>query len=347
MAIGSGLAAQVGFGAESVFGTAVTVDHFFEHDEANLDLQQKWAMGQGLHAGGQVQRATRMVPTTRAAKGVFKTDVTTKKFGLLIRHMLGSPLATPVLISGAAFKQVHTLSNAAGLSLTTQIGYPRVDGVVEPFTYPGCKVSDWELSCQEGDLLKLNVGLDAQDELTTATTPAGAALTAASYPVPAEVFNFTQAVVKIGGTATTATGIASIASGVAVASLLRSLNVKQTNPLAESRFGTAAVKREQIANGYAAPTVSFDCEFQARTEFYDVFRAGTVLPMQITFTGTQIGVTGSFNSVDIVIPATKLIDDNISGNGMDLTNQPLNFQVLDDTANNPLQITYISTDTVL
>ncbi|MGZ4663721.1 MAG: phage tail tube protein [Frankiaceae bacterium] len=345
MAFASGLAAQVAFGQETTVGTAVTVDHFFEHDEANMDLAPTWAEGMGLHAGGQVKRASRAVITTRQASGSFKADVTTKKFGLLFRHMLGSPTSTATLISGTAYKQVHTLGNGVGLGLTTQIGVPRTDGVVEPFTYPGTKITDWTLSCAEGQLLKLDLGLDAWDELTTGTTPAGAALAAASYALPAEVFNFTQCVVKIGGTVATTSGVAAITGGTTVQTLLRNFSLKGTTPLATGRFGNSATKREQLQNGYTVPTLSFDSEFMNRSEFYDVYRAQTVVPIQITFTGSALGA--SFNTVDIVIPATRQKTNKPNGNGQDLTNQPLDIEVYDDAVNNPLQITYISTDTTL
>lgn len=347
MAFGSGLSAQVGFGAETTWGTVATVDHFYEHDEANLDLEQKWAAGQGLHAGGQVQRASRLVQTTRAAKGTFKADFTARKMGLLIRHMLGSSTATPTLIAGSAYKQVHQLGNAQGLSLTTQIGVPLSSGSgPEPFTYPGTKISDWELSCTEGELLKLALSLDAKDELTTATTPAGPALTAAAYTTPAELFNFTQCVVKIGGTAATTTGVVAITGGTTVNTLLRNFALKTTTPLAESRYGTSATKSEQLQNGYSMPQLTFDAEFLNRTEFYDVFRAGSVLPVQITFTGSLVSGT-SYNTLDIVLPATKIANDKPAGNGQDLSNQPLDLQVLDDTVNNPVQITLINADTTL
>ncbi|MGZ6836778.1 MAG: phage tail tube protein [Blastococcus sp.] len=346
MAFASGLAAQVGFGQETTVGTLATVDHFYEHDEANLDLTPTWAEGMGLHAGGQVKRASRAVQTTLTATGTFKADVTTKKFGLLFRHMLGSSTSAPTLLTGTAYKQVHALGNAAGLSLTTQVGLPRTDGTVEPFTYPGTKIADWELSCSEGQLLKLALGLDAWNELTTATTPAGPALTAASYATPSEVFNFTQCVVKIGGTASTTSGVVSIAGGTQVATLLRNFSLKATTPLAEARFGTSATKREQLQNGYTAPTLSFDSEFMNRTEFYDVFRAQTVVPIQITFTGSLISGT-NYNQVDIILPATRQKTNKPNGNGQDLTNQPLDIEVYDDAVNTPMQLTYISTDTTL
>ena len=339
---GSGLSGQFMCGQETTVGTPVTADHSYEVEDVPISLNPKWVDGEGMHAGGQFKRAARSAIITRDATGSVKQDFTTKKQGLLVRHALGSATATPTVISGAAYKQVHQVGNAGGLGLTCQVGVPQIDGTVKPFTYPGCKVADWEFSSAQEDLLKFALSLDAMDELVTSP-----ALAAFSPPVPSELFNHTQCVIKLGGTASTATGVVSIAGGTPLATLVRSLSVKGTTPLANRRFGTSATKKEQIQNGYSAGIVTLDAEFATQAEIYDVYRAQTTVPLQITFTGTQIGVTGSFNSIDFVFAATKIKKSDPSLNGVDLSNQPVELEVFDDAANNPLQITIISTDTTL
>lgn len=347
MAFGSGLAAQVGFAAESSYGTLATVDHFFDHDTADLDLDQGWAQGEGLHAGGQVRRGVRTVQTTRDASGPVEMDIPTRKFGLLVRHMLGSTVSAPTLIAGSAYKQIHALGNAAGLSLTTQVGVPRVDGTVEPYTYPGCKIAGWKITCEQGGLLKVELDINAKDELTTATTPAGPALAAASYVAAAEVFNFAQvSTFKIGGTPSTASGEVTIAGGVSVATLVRGFSLEHKTPLADSRYGISATKSEQLQNGYSEPTLSLDAEFATRTEFYDIFRAGTAFAVQLDFQGSIISGTDR-NLFSIILPHCKIKSDKVAGNGQDLTNQPLEIEVLDDGTNTPLQIKLQSADSTL
>ena len=345
MAFGTGLAAQLGYAAEGTVGTQVTVDHFLEHTKADFSLDQKWAMSEGLRAGGQTQRTARVVQTTRAAKGTLELDVPTAKHGLLIRHLLGSPVSTATLISGSAYKQVHQLGNAAGLGLTIQRGVPQTDGTVKPFTYVGCKVAGWELSCSEGELLTLSVEFDCKDELTLATTPASNALAAASYVAATEVFNFTQAVIKTGGTASTASSEVSIAGGTTLASLVNGFKIKGKTPLATDRYGTGATKSEQLQNGLSEITIELDAEFGAQSHLYDVFRAGTVTPLEITFTGSTI--TGGANTFSIIAAATKLFDSSPQDNGTDLVTVNPTLQVFDDGTNNPFQIKLISTDTTL
>lgn len=345
MAFGTGLAAQLGFAAESTYGTQVTVDHFVEHNEASLSLDQQWAISQGLRAGGQVPRAVRAVRTTRTAGGTVAFDVPTNKIGLFIRHMLGSAIATPTLLSGAAYKQVHQLGNAAGLSLTMQAGRPQTDGTVKPFTYPGCKIAGWELSAEQGGLLQLSLDVDAADELTLATTPASNALAAASYVAATETFPFHQAVVKTGGTASTASSEVSIAGGVTLPSLVRKFSLKGTTPLASERFGTSQTKREPLQNDWTDVTLSLEAEFGAQADLYDVFRAGTVTPVEITFTGSSI--SGGNNLFSIILSAGKFMKAMADDQGTDITSAPVELRAFDDGTNSPAQIKLVSTDTTL
>ena len=345
MAFGSGLAGQLGFAAESTVGTLIAVDHFLEYKKADFELDQTWAVGEGLRAGGQTPRAARVVQTTRKAKGTVEVEVASSKMGLFTRHLLGSPVSTATLISGAAYKQVHTLGNAAGLGLSMQVGRPQTDGTVKPFSYTGCKVAGWEVSCQEGGLLMMSLDIDAKDELTLATTPASNSLTAASYVAATELFNMTQCTIKAGGTASTASSEVSIAGGTAIPSLIRSFSVKGTTPLAAERFGTSSTKREPLQNGVSDIRVSFDAEFGAQADLYDVFRAGTVTPIEITFVGSTI--SGGSNTYSLIFSAMKYMSGKAEDNEADLVGAPFELRAFDDGTNVAAQIKIISTDTAL
>lgn len=346
MAFKSGLASQFGFAAESTYGTQVTVDHFVEHNKADFSLDQTWAINQGLRAGGQFPRSVRAVRTTRTAGGTLEFDVPTNKIGILVRHMIGSAIATPTLISGSAYKQVHQSGNADGLSLTTQIGRPQSsDGTVKPFTYTGSKIVGWELSCEQGGLLKASLEFDCRDELTLATSPASNALAAASYTAAAELFPMHQASIKAGGTASTASSEVSIAGGTSIASLIKSFTIKGTRPSATERFGTSQTKSEPVHNGWTEVTATFDAEFGAQADLYDVFRAGTVTPIEITFTGSTI--TGGNNTFSIIMAAGIYQSVKAEDNEADLVGAPAEIRAFDDGTNNPFQIKLISTDTTL
>ena len=347
MAIGSGLAAQFGYAAESTWGTVATPDHFTDFNDESLTYAPTWIEGQGLHAGGQMKRLARLNRSRYSAGGNVTMELATNKLGLLIKHMLGSS-GTATLVSGAAYKQVHQLGASTGLGLTLQVGRPQTDGTVKPFTYPGAKPVGWTIAVSDGANATLSVDFDAKDEQTST------GLAAASYVAAANVFSFAQVTaLKIGGTASTTTGVVSIASGVSVASICRSISITGTRPVANERFGlgNAGAKAEQIENGFTTITGSLGAEFTSQAEFYDLFKtqaataAGT--PLQLTFTGGAIVGGGGNYTFDVILPAVKFKNVDPDVNGPDLVSQTIEWETYDDGTNNPIQITVISSDTAI
>jgi hypothetical protein len=67
-----------------------------------------------------------------------------------------------------------------GLAFTTQIVKPDTTGVLSSaaFTYPGCKVTDWDLSVAQHAQLKLKLTIDALDEATPSNAFASTTLSA-------------------------------------------------------------------------------------------------------------------------------------------------------------------------
>src|SRR5260221_6759732 len=122
--------------------------------------------------------------------------------GFWIKYALGSTLVTPTVVLGTAYKQVHTNGSKAGQYLTVQVGRPQISGVtVQPFTYTGVKVTDFEFSCNDNQIAQLKITCDRRTELTSV------ALAAASYPTPNRLLSFANAsAMTLRGTASTSTG---------------------------------------------------------------------------------------------------------------------------------------------
>lgn len=345
MAIGSGLGAQFGFGQETTWATPVTVDHFAPFDSESISYEKTILQGLGLRAGATVPFAARRVVSRKSAGGTVTMDLTAKGLGLLLKHGLGSGLTSPTLVSGSTYKQVHALGSTAGYGLTMQTGIPQTDGTVRPFTYNGCKITAIEISVSDGELCKLSIDVLAQNEAT------GTALAAASYPsTNQEVFNFSQATAgnfTLGGTVTTATGVASVASGVNVATLVKSFNVRLERPVAAERYGlgNAGLRGEPVENDFFNITGTLGGEFTSRTELYDLFAADTTTALHLALVGSAI--TGGNNTLDILIPAVKFNTGSVDASGPDIVAQSLDYVGLNDGTNTPLQISLTSTDSTL
>jgi hypothetical protein len=276
-------------------------------------------------------------------EGGFEFEWPTKGAGLLVAHMLGSSAVPVVIAASSAYKQVHTPGGLVGKGLTIQVGRPEPSGTVRAHTYAGCKITSWEFKLSDSEIATFALEVDGWDE-STAT-----ALATASYPTGAEVFNFQQAVLKLGGTASTASGEMSVADGTAVTTVIKEISIKGENPLATERYGigNAGVKREQLENDIPTITGSLTAEFN-RTELYDLMKNNTTVAVELTLTGSAIpSGSGNNNLLSFIMPACKLKEAAPSVEGPDVVQMTTSFEAYDDEVNAPIQIKIVSADTSL
>lgn len=341
MATGTGLDAQIGFAAESVVGTPVTVDHFVEFNSEGLAWTPTFVEPAGLRTGRKFKRASRLVQSRRTVGGGIELEWPTKGGGLLVAQALGSS-AVPVQIAATtAYKQIHTPGGLVGKSLTIQVGRPEPSGTVRPHTYAGCKFTSWEFSLANDGTLTLSVEVDGWDESTDT------ALATASFPTGAQVFPFQQGVLKLGGTAATASGEMTVTGGTAVTTVITELSISGENPLATERYGIgqSGVKREQLENDFPTLTGSLSAEFN-RAELYDLLKNNTTTALEFTMTGSEIE-GGNNYLISFILPAVKIKAAAPAVEGPDIVQMSTDFEAYDDEVNAPIQIKIVSTDTAL
>lgn len=216
MAIGSGIASQLVYKAETTFGVVpaalTATNEGLEFKNESLGMAKTTVQGQGLHGGssagggaGLYDRANRRVLTNYAASGGITMDMQTRFVGTLIQHMLGSfgqAAAVPTQIgTTGVYKSVHNPGSLQGHSLCFQKGVPAIDGTVEPFTYVGCKITDWEISVATGALAQLVLSLDSRGELAGVNVLGNPAVPATTVAVTNTNPNPVQVVIS-GGTLT-------------------------------------------------------------------------------------------------------------------------------------------------
>lgn len=341
MGTGTGLDSQLGFAAESSVGTAVTVTKFVEFDKESLKFDAGYLEPKGLRVGRKFKRASRVVQSRKSVSGDIELAVATRGMGTLWKHALGSN-GTATVISGTAYRQVHIPVGMQGLGLTIQVGRPQPsNGTVQAFTFRGCKVTGWEFSLSDGEVARLKLSVDGWDE-SLAT-----ALATASY-TSANLFNFSQAVLKLGGTASTASSIMSVAGGTQTATIIKDFSVKFETPMATERYGigNAGVKAEQLENDFPTITGKFGAEF-AKTELYDPFKANTTMAMEFVMTGAAIGVSGSSDTLSIICPAIKIKSATPTVDGPDIVAMDVEWEAYDDETNAPIQVMVISADSTI
>lgn len=352
MAIGSGLSAQVGLKAETVVGTEVVVDTFFEILDEGLAWQPTWLRGQGLRAGFLGSRVSRVTQSRFTVTGDINMEHPDRgHMGLLWKHCLGSAITIPIQIGATtAWQSViipSTTVGKTGLGLTIQVGRTQPDGTTRAHTYYGCKVVAWEFTCSDNDIAKLKVTFDGWQE-NTAT-----ALATASYTASQGIFSFEDAAAAtftLGGTPTTGGSPSqiTIASGVPVVTLVKGVTITGTTPLAVERYGlgNAGVKKEQINNGLCTYVIKLDAEYTSRTELYDLMKANTTTAFQLDFAQGDAGSSNPFR-LSFIAPACKVTDGAPNVSGPDLVQQSVTLEAFEDGTNAQVQVRLVSTDTTL
>jgi hypothetical protein len=374
--IGTGIASQLMFVPETTWGvcpTASPVWRPLEFKSESLELKKTNVQGQGLHAGGLYDRAARRVITNYDVSGSITVDLPNRNLNHLLQAMTGSPnaaqtstiFAPTVIASTAAYQSYHSPGNTKGISTTFQKGVPAVDnGVVEPFTYCGCKINDWEISVSTGALVQLTLSLDGRVELG-GTTNIDPFLNSAGIPAlaswaesgvestadPLNVFHFREATLLSGGvptlTGSAGSQVLTLASSPTALGNVTTANVKESHSLDTTRYflNSNGFKQEQVENGFRQLTGGFDIEWVSSEAMYAAFAADTTLSLQLTFTGGIAGTTGSnHDTVSITIPAIKLDGESPKVGGPGVIIQSCSFTGLDDEATAPYQIQYISSD---
>lgn len=340
----SGLDAQVGFAAESAVGTAVTPTKFVEIDNEDFKYVPTWLEGEGIRAGRKFKRNSRVGISRKDVNGKLDIKAPNKGLGLLIKHMLGSSAVPTQIETSGAYEQIHTPGDHIGKGLTWQVGRPEPGtGLVRPFTYRGCKCTQWEFSVSDGDHCKLSTTWDGWDEDTSA------ALAVASYPADTGLFNFSHGSLKLGGTATTGGTLPQItvAGGTAVATIINQITLRGENPMAAERYGigNAGTKSEQLENDYPTLTGTFDAEF-SKAELYDVYKGADSIAMELEFAFGDAGGGNPF-LLSFIAPKIKFKDAGPSVDGPGIVRMSTEFEVYDDETNAPFQVRVVSTDAAL
>jgi hypothetical protein len=190
MPLGSGLAAQLGVGIESTYGTAVTVTRFLSFNSDSIEQSEERMESPGLIAGRRVLTSEQWDLGNIEISGDLELDVARQGMGGLWLAAFGAVSTTT---NGGASTHTFTPGDLTGKSLTVQVGRPQVGGAVAPFTYAGVKVATWEVSAEAGSIVTCTFGLLAQSVTT------GTALATATYPSGVRAYHFVHGYAVVAG----------------------------------------------------------------------------------------------------------------------------------------------------
>lgn len=322
--------AQFGVATETTYGTPVTVSRFLPFDSESFKLNKTFIESRSLRAGRAWQASGLTIGTTRDVNGGWTMPVYNKGMGMLFNQLHGLTVVPVVNGATAAYTQTHDIgtSDPSSKSFTAQFNKSTVADASQAFTYKGAKVDSVTFSVDTGGLLMSTWTCDARDEDTTI------ALATAAYPTGLVPFTFQQGTVTVGG----------VAAGSVIAT---GTSVGLTIPYKTDRYylGNTGLKAQPLTNDLLSCDVTLTVDF-ADLNLYNLFTAGTIASVTLTFVGANIAST-FYETFTISMPACQFRGDTPTIDGPDVLNQSIPIKVLDNGTNAPVTLTYTSVDTTL
>lgn len=309
--------------AETTYGTAVTVDKTFEFNSESITESWLRTEGDPLRKGVFFQREDRHTPYFGGAAGSIELDVMTKGFGFWLEQMLGS--VSTGTVTDLTYTHTGTPADLYGTSFTAQVGRPlHPSGTVQPFTFEGGKVTEWELANSVDGNLVATLGCDFQQVAT------GTALATASYPTGMENLTWAGGVVTIGGTQVPLTEIAIAGNN--------GLNV-------ERRYIDGSTDKKEPTGGRREATFSCSADFAALTQRAYVAAAtaaGNMAEIVATWTGPTLAGASTYPHLKVTLQ-TRLDEWAANADAPEGIMQSLSGVVRSDGTDD-LEIEYVSVD---
>lgn len=312
--------AQLGVVAETTYGTAVTVTKFYDFVSESLKREQERIESASLRANHRVLATDNWALGTVNVSGDVEMEVRPKGHGFWWSHAIGGLVTTQPDNVGNPTVYLHTFTPGdLPTAFTCQIGRPDLADTAQPFTYAGCRVTGWSMSCNVNEFARMSMSILGRSE-TTAT-----ALATASYPTNNKALTFVQ------GSLTLA----------AVALPVKSFSLEASNNLTEDRYFLGSTLREQpLENALREYTGTLDTEFSGLTN-YNRFVNGTEATLVLTFTGNNI--SGIYDYKTTITANVRFDGETPNIGGPEVMMQPLPFKVINNGTLS-IKVEYQTTD---
>lgn len=272
MALPSGLAAQFGVVSETTYGQAVTVTRFLPLVDEDITDEVERLESEGIVAGAKILRSEQWNPGGVVVSGDVGLELYKQGTGVLFTHMFGSVSSSA---TGGVGTHTFTPGDLTGDSFTAQVGRPNVQGTVVPWTFAGCKVTEWELAMAAGENVTLGLTILGQTATTATSLAAASYLTGAADP-----FTFIDGAVSISG------------SSVCV----REITVTGNNGLSDERrcIGQRHID-EPLQNELTVIEGVATIEFTTTAQ-YERYLQGIETPLVLTLSATAASCTITMNA---------------------------------------------------
>lgn len=318
---------QLGFKAETTWGTPVVVDRFAEFTSESLGFRKAIAGSDGIRPGVRFGKGSSRRIVHKWADGSTEHEIATTGYGLFFHHLLGT-VAT-VLVETGVSKHTFTPGTLVGKGMTVQKGVEKVDGTVQAFTYEGGKIKSIDFSNDQDGVAHMMVDWDFQQELTAT------ALAVASYPAGyPTVFHYAQGTLKFAG------------ATVANVKSLGSLQIVNNYDTERYSLGQSGLKSEPLNRPRDTISGNAEIEFADLTTFHNRFTADTSFILVMEWIGDVLIGATQFPFLRITLNDCRLEGDTPVIPGADAFPVRVNvpFSAWDPASGDAISIEYQTTD---
>lgn len=271
MGLKSGMAAQLGVKAETTWGTFEAPTRFYPLISESLTEEIDRIESEGIVTGVRTLRSAQWAAGNVDVGGDIKTELFQQGTGALLKAGFGAVSTT----GAGPYSHTFTPGDLTDDHLSVQVGKPDVAGTVQPFSFAGMKVTEWELSVDSGGLVMLSTSVVGKS-LVTSESLATASFGAGS----ATPFTFKHASATVAGAAAN----------------VKKLSLKGSNGLdTDRRFIGSEYRAEPLEAELREYSGTLDLEFESLTQM-NRYRNATEVALVVTITaGASASLTITTN----------------------------------------------------
>ncbi|MFE0692775.1 phage tail tube protein [Streptomyces sp. NPDC058869] len=304
------LDASIGIGREDTYGTLSAVVEGYEGQADSWKTSREFIESVGFRAGMQTARADRRNIVNMGGEGELEVDVLDSGAASLLTAAFDKVTVTD--LAGVRTATFETSDVSEAPSFSAQMVRPGTDGTKVAYKHLGCVATEWSLTAEVEEAVKLNVTFDFQD-VTHTSIPAQ--IIAPSYPTEAYPYDWTR------------TGVELSRDGSAVTFDATSLELTgELGMKTDRRFLRAnELKKKPVRNAVPTYEGTLEGEFSAASlGLYEAFIAGELCSLKVEFTGVLPG-----SSLTVEAPAIQFTGESPEAATDEVTVHNLPFRILD------------------
>lgn len=333
---------QLGFKAETTWGTPVVVDSFFEFENESIVPEVSLIEPPIMRTTTRTIRHDRWVRGITGHAGSVSLPVMTKDFGVWLDHLVGGSITTAGP-TDSIYTHTVDIGSLCGKGFTLQVNRPRgVCGDTDvPFTYEGGKVSSWTLTQEQGGIVMLSADLTFEAMVQTT------ALATASYAAGMEFLPWGASSITVGG----------------LSLPVSSWTVTCNNGLKTDRtmIRNSYARREPVENEMREITFEAVCDFEALVDGTPTGAVGfpqkiwttgglaalvsdSIEATVITCNGPTLAGATAYPGLTITMSAVRFDEANVNISGPEMTQITVMGRALVPSTGQICQLQYRTTD---